>query len=70
MQEISIKRKSTQSSNCVPLVRADATPVDLQPMSLIPPVSTHIPVKQFLELCDANLEELFLLMLGSKMSLV
>ena len=58
MQEIPIKRKSTQSSDRVPLVRAEATPVDPQPMSLIPPVSAHVPAKQFLESCDANLEEL------------
>ena len=44
-QEIPIKRKSTQSSDRVPLVRAEATPVDPQPMSLIPPVSTRVPVR-------------------------
>ena len=72
MQEIPIKSKSTQSFDRVPLVQAKATPVDPQPMSLIPPVSTHVPVKQFLELCDVNLEELLPLFFdaGLEMSLV
>ena len=58
MQEIPIKKRSTQSADRVHSFQADSTPVGPQPPSLIPPVSSQIPVKQFLEPCDTNLEEL------------
>ena len=44
MQEIPIKRDSTQGLTRVPLVSAEATLVTLQLMSLIPPVFAHVPM--------------------------
>ena len=46
MQEIPIKTESTQGLTRVPLVSAEATPVSSGPMSLISPVSAHVPVRQ------------------------